>query len=76
MHQWDSVYMHIAKSPCYMYVGIPYGSLGFSIFMTYTWDIHLFSTELIEGQFLTPICHSQNVIVLIPEKIQQKGLKV
>ena len=41
-------------------------------FITQTCDIHLLSTELVEGQLLTPVCHSQNVIVLIPVKIQQK----
>lgn len=31
-------------------------------------DTHLFSTELIEGQLLPPVCHSQDVIVLIPKR--------
>lgn len=30
---------------------------------------HLLSTELIKGELLTPVCHSQNVVVLIPVKV-------
>lgn len=44
---------------------------GLRIFITQACDIHLLSTELIEGELLTPVCHSQNVIVLIPVKAQQ-----
>lgn len=38
-------------------------------------DIHLLSTELIKGELLTPVCHSQNVIVLIPVKTQQNDYR-
>jgi len=37
-----------------------------------TCGVHLLSAELIKGQLLTPVGHGQNVIVLVPVKIQQQ----
>lgn len=69
--------LRISKCWVFFPLFLPPRSIAWALetFTTRTEDIHLLSTELIEGEPLTPVCHSQDVIVLIPVKTQQNAFR-